>query len=203
MKSYRSLTVLFILFFLLGCAKGGTYLIRIQYQPARDFPSLSAKTGPTIGLVPIKDDRPEQHYLGQHVHSRGSVSYFKSDPYPLDQAMMHSISQTLSRFGIRAVPLSSWDGKPGALHKIETDSVLMVELKRFWIEGRSGGFRATSKTSAQLTIHLGVKKEGKVFTRNIEVEKENTWPRFTLERVETLINQTLADAFDSFFSNPY
>jgi hypothetical protein len=48
-----------------------------------------------------------------------------------------------------------------------------------------------------------VKKEAKVFTRNVEVEKEMTVARSTPERVEAMINQMLTDVFDTFFSNPY
>jgi hypothetical protein len=48
-----------------------------------------------------------------------------------------------------------------------------------------------------------VKKEGKIFTRNVEVEKEITVPRSTPERVETMMNQMLTGILDSYFSNPY
>jgi len=50
---------------------------------------------------------------------------------------------------------------------------------------------------------LGVKKEGKVFTRNVESEKEMTVPRSTPEGVEAMINQMLTEIFDNYFSNPY
>jgi hypothetical protein len=52
-------------------------------------------------------------------------------------------------------------------------------------------------------IHLGVKKEAKVFTRNADVEKEITVSRSTPERVEAIISQILSDIFDTFFSSPY
>jgi hypothetical protein len=52
-------------------------------------------------------------------------------------------------------------------------------------------------------IHLGVKNEGKVFTRNVDVEKEITVSRSTPERVEAIINQILTDIFDAYFSSPY
>lgn len=86
---------------------------------------------------------------------------------------------------------------------VGADSVLMVELKKFWTEGQAIPFRTNVKTSVHLVIHLGVNREGKVFTRNIEVEKEATLARLTPERVETMVNQTLTDIFDGYFSNPY
>ena len=86
---------------------------------------------------------------------------------------------------------------------METDSVLMIEVKKFWTEGRASLFGTTIKTTVQLVIHLGVKREGKVFTRNADIEKEITVPRSTPERVELIINQILTDIFDAFFSSPY
>jgi uncharacterized lipoprotein YajG len=93
--------------------------------------------------------------------------------------------------------------KPESLKNIEADSVLMVEIKKFWTEGKSSLFGTKVKTSIQLLIHLGVKKEGKVFTRNVEVEKEMTVARLTPEKVEHMINETLTEIFDSFFSDPF
>lgn len=203
MKTHRWQWILILGFFLFGCAKGGTHLVRVQYQPIKDFPSLSEKIGPTLGIATFKDQRPDQLYIGIHTHLKGPSSYFKSDPFPLNQALMDSLSNTLSLFGVKTIPVSHWDGKPESLKAIEADSVLMVEIKRFWTEGKAGAFRTNAKTSVHLLIHLGLKREGKVFTRNIEVAKEETFARLTPERVEGIVNQALADIFDGFFSNPY
>jgi len=104
---------------------------------------------------------------------------------------------------VKVVPISSWDGRPESLKDMDADSVLMIEIKRFWTEGKAYPFRTNVRTVVQLVIHLGVKKEGKVFTRNMEVEKEMTVARSTLQKVETIMNQILTDIFDSYFSNPY
>jgi lysozyme family protein len=116
---------------------------------------------------------------------------------------MDSLSQALSRHGVKMVPMSKWDGEPGSLKNMETDSVLMIEIKNFWTESKAAAFRTNAKTSIHFAIHLGVKKEGKVFTRKVEVEKEITVGRMTPERMEEMVNQILTDIFDSFFSNPY
>ena len=89
------------------------------------------------------------------------------------------------------------------MKKIDTDSVLMIEIKKFWTEGQASLFNTNIKTKIQLTIHLGVKKEGAVFTKNNEIEKEMTVSRSTPARVETIINQILSDVFDAFLSSPY
>jgi hypothetical protein len=121
----------------------------------------------------------------------------------LEKAIEESLSQVLSHNGVKTIPISQWDGRPESLENMETDSVLMIEIKRFWLEGRASFFRSTVKITVQFTFHLGVKKEGKVFTRNIEIEKEKTFPRLTPGRMELTMNQILADIFDSYLSDPY
>jgi len=203
MKSIRWLFILSLGFFVLGCAKLGTYSLYLRYQPVKEFSSLQTKVGSTLGMAPFKDERPDTLYIGVHTNLEGDSNYFKSHPFPLERAIMESLSDALSRYGLKTIPISNWDGKPESLKSMETDSVLMIEIKRFWTEGKASAFRTTMKTTVQCVIHLGVKKEGKVFTRNVEVEKEMTVARSTPEKVEAMINQILTDIFDSYFSNPY
>jgi hypothetical protein len=203
MKSLRWLLILVFGFSLFNCADGKNYILYLQYQPQRDFPSLQEKLGSTLGMVPFKDDRPDTLYIGIHTPLQGGSSHFKSDPFPLQKAIEDSLSQAVSRQGVRTVSVADWDGKPESLKGIATDSILMIQINKFWTEGRAAPFRTTIKTSIQLVIHLGVKKEGEVFTRNVEIEKEMTVARSTPERVEKMINQMLTDIFDAYFSNPY
>jgi hypothetical protein len=154
-------------------------------------------------MAPFKDERPETLYVGVHTGLQGDSSYFKIYPYPLEKAIEESLSEVLSHNGVKTIPISHWDGRPESLEKMETDSVLTIEIKRFWLEGRASLFRSTAKITVQIAFHLGVKKEGKVFTRNIEVEKERTFPRLTPERMELAMNQILAEIFDSYLSDPY
>jgi len=203
MKSIRWLFILSLGFFVLGCAKAGTHSLSLRYQPVKEFSSLQTKVGSTLGMAPFKDERPDTLYIGLHTNLQGNSDYFKSHPFPLERAIKESLSDALSRYGVKTIPISNWDGKPESLKNMETDSVLMIEIKRFWTEGKAAAFRTTMKTTVQCMIHLGVKKEGKVFTRNVEVEKEMTVARSTPEKVEAMINQILTDIFDSYFSNPY
>ena len=158
-------------------------------------------------MAPFKDERSDTLYIGVHTNLQGDSSYFKSHPFPLEKAIKESLSDALSRYGVKTIPIPNWDGKPESLKNMETDSVLMIEIKRFWTEGKASAFRTTMKTTVQFVIHLGVKKEGKVFTRNVEVEKEMTVARSTPEKVETMINQILDGyfrflLFQSLLSNP-
>jgi hypothetical protein len=203
MKLIRCLLIVSLTFLVLDCAEAGTYSLNLRYQPLKDLSSLQGKIGSTLAMAPFKDERPETLYIGLHTNIQGDSTYFKSQPFPLEKAIGESLSDALSRYGVKTIPIPRWDDKPESLKNMETDSVLMIEIKRFWTEGNASLFRTKVKTMVQFVIHLGVKKEGKIFTRNVEVEKEMTVPRSTPERVETMMNQMLTDIFDSYFSNPY
>ena len=203
MKPFRWLIIFFSSFFMLSCATGGTYSIYLRYQPTREFPSIQKKFGSTLAIAPFQDQRPNTLSIGHHTPLYGVSSHFKSEPFQLEKTLMESLSHGLSRYGVKTFPISSWDGEPESLKNMETDSVLMIEIKRFWTEGVASLFKTHVKTTVLFVIHLGVKKEGKVFTRNVEVEKEMTVARLTPERVEQTINQILIDIFDSYLSNPY
>ncbi len=203
MKWIRWLLTICLILFVLEGAEAGTYSLSIRYQPSKDLSSLRAKTGSTVAMASFKDVRPETLYIGRHTNVEGDVTYFRSHPFPLEKAIEDSLSEALSRYGIKTIPIPGWDDKPESLKNMETDSVLMIEIKRFWSEGSGSLFGTNVKAGVQLVIHLGVKKEGKIFTRTVEVEKEMKVPRSTAERVETMMNQMLTEIFDSYFSNPY
>jgi hypothetical protein len=202
MKFYRWVIILFLSFCILSCAKARTYDLYLRYQPSREFPSLQQKIGSTLGIAPFKDERPDTLYIGIYTPLQGISSYFKSDPFPLERAIKESLIEVLSRRGVKTVPISNWDGEPESLKTMETDSVLMIEIKRFWTEGRAVPFKTNVKTSIQFVIHLGVKKAGMVFTKNVVVEKEMAVFRLAPEKVEQTINEILTDIFDAFFFDP-
>jgi hypothetical protein len=203
MKSIRWFLILSLAFFVVGGAEAGTYSLNIRYQPVKEFPSLQQKVGATLAMAPIKDERTDTLRIGSHANFQGGFTFFRSHPFPLETAIKESLSNAFSRYGVKIISIPSWDGQPESLKNMEADSVLMIEIKRFWTDGQGAPFRTNVRTIAQMVIHLGVKKEGKVFTRNVESEKEMTVPRSTPERVEIMINQMLTEIFDNYFSNPY
>jgi len=198
-----SLLVLSLVILSLDCAEARTYSLSLRYQPTKEFPSLQQKFGSTVGIAPFKDERKEKSYIGSHTPLQSLITHFESNPLPLEKALQESLMDALSRLGVKVVSVPNWDGTPESLKNVDTDSVLTIEIKRFWTEGMGSLFRTNIKTTVQLVIHLGVKNEGKVFTRNAEVEKEITVSRSTPQRVEAIINQIISDIFDTFFSSPY
>jgi hypothetical protein len=141
-------------------------------------------------------------YVGLYMPFAGRFSYFKSDP-SLEKAMEESLFRVLPPYGVKPVAIPAWDGRPDSLKALETDSVLMVEIKKFWIEGKSSISHTNVRTSVGLLIHLGVKQQGKVYTRNVEMEREMTTYGLSADKAQETLNQIMTEVFDSYFSNPY
>lgn len=203
MRLLHYLGILLTAFWVLSCGRGVTYPLNVRYQPLKEFSGLQQKIGSTLAVAPFKDERPERLYIGIHSPWEGNSNHFKSDPFPLEKAISDSLSEFFFRHEIKTIVIPDWDGKPESLKNLETDSVLMIDIKKFWTEGHGSLFGTKIKTSIQLIIHLGVKRERTVFTRNAGIDREITVARSTPERVEEMINQMLNDIFDAYFSNPY
>jgi len=200
---YRLLLPLLGLFIIINDTWGGTYSLHIYYQPLREFSSLRQKLGETVGIAPFQDRRSDKEYIAHYTSPRRVSNYFKSDPFPLEKAIRDSLSQAFPRYGVKTVSVSEWSGKQESMKNIEADSILAVEIKRFWMEGITTRAKTKMNTSVYLVIHLGVKKVGKVFTRNVFIAKERAIARLTPEEVEQTFNQILTNIFDNFLSNPY
>jgi len=188
-----------------GCARGGTYALYLRYDPVKELSSLQQKLGATMGLTPFKDNRPEKSLIGVYWPLGGKPYYFTSQPFPLEKALWEAISQTLSQKGIKVVPRPEWGGDPDSLGNVETDSIMNLEIKQFWSEANASLFTPRILTRVSFVIHLGVKKEGRVFTRKVDLEKEMSFPiwEWDREQMARTVNQVLATVFDEFFSNPY
>jgi hypothetical protein len=203
MKSLRWLSILLLGCILLGCSRGGTSRLYLRYDPAKDFPTLQEKIGINLAVPPFKDERFDKLYIGFLAPLAGGYTYYKSEPFPLEKAIRDSLSDVLSPRGIKTAPVPGWNGQPDSLKGLEADSILMVEIKKFWIEGNVGVLGTDIKASVSLLIRLGVKKEGKVFTRSIDLERKMKDTRLTPALAEKILNQMVTEIFDAYFSNPY
>jgi hypothetical protein len=180
-----------------------THSIHIRYEPQKQFPLLQEQVGPVMGMSPIKDIRTHRLHIGHSLSSRMVSSHFKSDPFPLETAILESLSATLVRFGVKCIPVSDWDGRAETLKQQGSDSILKIDIQRFWTEGRVAKGTNVISTSIYLILQLGVKKQDRVFKRDFYIIKEKTIPEFTPEEVEETINHVVTEIFDDFFSNPY
>jgi hypothetical protein len=175
--------------------------INIRYQDAKQFPSLDQNIGLTIGVAPFSDSRRGRQYIGHHMYARKISSYFISEPFPLEEAIREFFFEALSNSGIKPIFVPGWDGKRETLKDLGTDSILRINIRRFWIEGESVRRRTKVNMSVYFDIFLGVKEENTVFTQNLYIGKEMIEDNFTPERLEHFINRTLSNVFDDFFGS--
>jgi hypothetical protein len=176
--------------------------IGIRYESTEKFPSLQKKVGLTVGLGPIKDTKHGRLYVGHYLYGRVS-NHLRGEPFPLEDAIRDSIVHLLSLQGIKTAPMSSWDGKEESLKDLGADSVMAIDIKRFWAEGTLVGRRTIVSTSIYLVIRLGVKKERRIFARDMYTLKKDSTVRLTPQVAEQTINETLAELLNAFFSDPY
>ncbi len=179
------------------------YPVNIQYVTVRRFLSLREKVGAILGIGRFKDDRSDKQNVGHQTGFQGVSNYFKSEPFPLEDAVSGSLSKAVSHLGVKTVPIRNWDGRAESLKNIEADSILTIEITKFWTEGVPAGHETKMITSIYLVIHLGVKKLGRVFTKKVYLMKEKAVPILTRDEVEQTLNRNLNRTLDDFLSNPY
>jgi hypothetical protein len=177
--------------------------IRLWYQTENPLPDLTHVLGGTAGIAPLKDIRRNRRYIGHSVSARGVEAYFKSDPVPLKRALYGCLSDALSSRGVEVVSSANWDGTVEMLKDMEVDSIIQVDIRRFWTEGRSWGRNPILDTSIYLSVRVAVKSEKSVYTRNLYMIKEGSFRELTPADVEQAFNRALRELLDDFLSNPY
>ncbi len=180
-----------------------THSLHIRYEPQKPFPLLQHQVGPVMGIGPIKDIQTHRRYIGHSLSAKMVSFRFESDPFPLEKAILEALSTTLPRFGVKIIPVSRWDGRTETLKQQECDSILKIDIQRFWAEGRVAKGMNVIRTSIYLIFQLGVKKQDRVFKKDFYMSKEKTISEFTPEEVEQAINLVFTEILDDFFSNPY
>ena len=204
MKRLRWVSVFFLGPLLFGCATGGTFPLSLHYEPTKASPSLQQKLGPKVAFAPFTDERSDTFYVGRYDPAQGMPRYFKSEPAPLGTAVMELLNEALLKKGLKTMSVPSWDGTPESLKNMGADSIFLVHIKKFWVEGKDDLLLRTSiQASVRLVIQLGVKAEEKVFTRNVDVEREKTVFGGGPDHLKQMINEILTDIFDGVLSNPY
>jgi hypothetical protein len=203
MGFFSGIIILLLSFSLLGPAWGETYPISFEYSRPIKFSNLQKKIGPILGIAPFRDQRSEKLYMGRYTSPRHATGYFTSEPISLEKAIQESLSKAVIHSGVETTPILEWDGKSESMKDMNADSVLMIVIKRFWVEGRVVSLRTKMHASIHLVTYLGKKKLGKVFTQNVFIEKNKTFGTLSSQEVAQWLHRTLADTLDAFLRNPY
>jgi len=176
--------------------------LNIHYWDVDKIPSLDQKMGATVAIAPFKDTRRNRQHIGQHL-TRGQASgYFRSEPFPLEKSLQDFFVAALQNSGVKVFFMSAWNGKLEDLKSLETDSVLKVLIKRFWIKAETAAGRTRVNMWVYLDMLFGSKKLDKVFTQSVYVGEETIYgPEFSPQTLTNSTNQTLRNIVESFFGS--
>jgi hypothetical protein len=59
-------------------------------------------------------------------------------PIPPEKAIQECLRKALAHSGVETIPITGWDGKPESMKGMKVDLILMIVIKKFWMEGRVG-----------------------------------------------------------------
>jgi hypothetical protein len=214
---------------LLGSAWGENYPVPFDYKRTVRFPCLQTKIGPVLGIAPCEDRRLERSYVGRYAslpeaatraysqtqrlyrsRFRGNgpiplpvASYLTSEPVTLGRAMERLISKAISQSGVQTVSVPAWDRKVESMGGLALDSVLGIIIKTFWVEAKMSPLQTKVNLSIHLISHLGVRRLGRVFTKNVVIEKNVTFGALGPLELAQLVNRTASDALESVLRDAY
>ena len=191
---YTFLMVIFLAS-LVTCAKHKTYWLHLR-------PHAEGEQGPTtkltIGVLPFEDGRVSTEKLGARVLRDGREEPIRLESSSAAEDLTHILRRSLKARNIPVVTISSWDPAPQNLKDLppEVDIAIAGRIEALEVEAQSSTFKTTLRYKVKLSAKLGLKAQGKVVTKTIEVSPEDTVVLFERQKVEETLNEAVASALN-------
>ena len=194
-KVVHTFFIVILLGGLASCAKHKTYWLHLRPHPQGQ---KGATTKLTIGVLPFEDDRASTQKLGARVLSDGREEPIRLETSSASEDVTHILRRSLMARNIAVVALSSWDPAPQNLKDLppEVDIAIAGKIEALEVEAQSSTLKTTLRYRVKLSAKLGLKAQGKVVTKNIEVRPEETVIRFERQKVEETLNEAVASALN-------
>jgi hypothetical protein len=191
---YTFLMVIFLAS-LVTCAKHKTYWLHLRPHPEGE---QGPTTKLTIGVLPFEDDRVSTAKLGARVLRDGREEPIRLESSSASEDLTHILRRSLEARNIPVVTISTWDPAPQNLRDLppEVDIAIAGRIEALEVEAQSSTFKTTLRYRVKLSAKLGLKAQGKVVTKNIEVRPEETVMRFERQKVEETLNEAVASALN-------
>lgn len=179
---------------LVACAQHKTYWLYLRPHPGGE---QGPKTNLTIGLLPFKDARTTPDKLGARILGDGT-----EEPIRLSSSASEDLTNILSRSlkarNIPVVTISAWDPTPENLKDLppEVDIAIAGKIEALEVEARSSILETKLRYRVKLSAKLGLKAQGKVVTKTVEVRPEETVMLFERRKVEETLNEAVASALN-------
>jgi hypothetical protein len=194
-KAIYTFFMVILLGSLVTCAKHKTYWLNLRPHPAGE---QGPTTKLTIGVVPFEDGRITTQKLGARILGDGREEPIRLQSSSASEDVTHILRRSLKARNIPVVTISTWDPAPQNLKDLppEVDIAIAGKIEALEVEAQSSTLKTTLRYRVKLSAKLGLKAQGKVVTRDIEVRPEESVMRFERQKVENTLNEAVASALN-------
>jgi hypothetical protein len=194
-KATYAFAIVILLGSLVSCAKHKTYWLHLRPH-ATGEQGVTAKL--TIGVLPFEDGRVITQKLGARVLSDGREEPIRLASSSASADVTNLLRRSLKARNIPVVTISQWDPTPQNLKDLppEVDIAIAGKIEALEVTAQSTTLKSTLRYRVKLSAKLGLKAQGKVVTKSIEVRPEETVVRFERQRVEETLNEAVASALN-------
>jgi len=152
----------------------------------------------TIGVLPFEDGLVSTQKLGARVLRDGREEPIRLESSSASEDLTDILRRSLKARNIPVVTISTWDPAPQNLKDLppEVDIAIAGRIEALEVEAQSSTLKTTLRYRVKLSAKLGLKAQGKVVTKNIELRPEETVMRFERQKVEEALNEAVASALN-------
>ena len=194
-KAIYTLLMMIFLASVVSCAQHKTYWLHLRPHPEGE---QGPTTKLTIGVLPFEDGRVSTQKLGARVLRDGREEPIRLESSSASEDLTNILLRSLKVRNIPVVTISAWDPAPQNLKDLppEVDIAIAGRIEALEVEAESSTFKTTLRYRVKLSAKLGLKAQGKVVTKNIEVRPEETVILFERQKVEENLNEAVASALN-------
>jgi hypothetical protein len=188
-------SIVILLGSLVSCAKHKTYWLHLRPQPTGEQ-GVASKL--TIGVLPFEDGRISTQKLGARVLGDGREEPIRLESSSASEDVTNLLHRSLKARNIPVVTISTWNPTPQNLKDLppEVDIAIAGKIEALEVKAQSSTLKTTIRYRLKLSAKLGLKAQGKVVTKTIEVRPEETVMRFERQKVEETLNEAVASALN-------
>ena len=186
--------------FLLLSACGGkkAYLVELNYMP--QVPPRVGMSEAAVALAPFIDLRTNKEDVGIRTKLDGGVDRYITSPGSVREGVEKAVERFLRSNRYRILGTVGWDLRPESLSGVSADLVVGGEIYRFWGQADSMVGRTVIKTELEMAIYVGKPRERRVHQQKMELSREVTQLRFSPEKMEEMLNESLSEVIESAFA---
>jgi hypothetical protein len=148
--------------------------------------------------LPFEDGRVSSEKLGARILRDGTEQPIRLKSSSASEDVTYIMRSSLKARNIPVVALATWDPAPQNLKDLppEVDVAVAGTIETLEVEAQSSMVKTTLRYRVKLSAKLGLKDQGKVVTKTIEVRPEETVVRFERQEVERTLNEAVASALN-------